>query len=488
MSWRDRAETIDDKIKTGGSWRDRAEQVGEPAGLPEQENFFPPLETLGRQAKAAVTGFGRGVSSGLLDEAVATRAIKESPLQTLASKVGLRKEPSQFSEQYEAELPKVREEQTALKEEFPATSVISDIAGTIAQPAKGFKQMVAQGAAQGFGRGEGGIEDRLKGAAGGAALGTLGYGAGKVIKAGAEKLLGKEAAGELALKQAIPKMTDVRHVEERGLSLSEIGDELLKTKSLSSTPENTLNSIKGKLKEINISKQLEDLNKYNVKIDGNKILGDIVNKKQDIIDKFPERYSNATDEYLKFLSTKLNKPDVAPKDMKDVIRNLDKQINYNRRMSETTGGAIAGTEFLSDIRRSMENSLREQIAISAPPKVRDAYLKSNKTFELLSAAEDMFENEMYQSKAGGLLPGGSPLTRMFEAIVQPVNILAPTVAYPLGAVRKGLEKTIGEKGINAAGEMLTRGQKMQLLIDQHRNNRLNPRQKLLDKYRNSKEG
>jgi DNA-binding transcriptional MerR regulator len=441
----------------------------EPAGDQYQLESTENLGEAGRFLKSIASGFGRGATGGLLDEALATASVQESPLQTLSKSIGslFGGEGSKFQEQYNQALPQVRQSQEALQQEFPIASTVSDIAGAIAQPVKGFKGMVAQGALQGFGRGEGGLENRIDSAGLGGSLGALGYGLGKVSKAGLSKVFGKEAAGEMAMKQAAPRFTDIRHIEERGLSLADIGDELLKQKALSSTPENSLNKIQEALKKQNISKKLDDLyTKNNVVVEGDRVLSEIEDIILDTMEKHPERYANASNEYLNFVAPKLKNNIVTPLEMKNIIRNLDKQINYNKRAAEQTGGALSGTEFLNDLRRVMEGGLRTQVAEQATPKVRDAYLKANKTYELLSAAEDIFEYQALKEKAGSFFPSGSPLTKLYEAAVYPINTLAPTAAYPMKGARNILEKFPGQQGLNLLGELPTRGQKLQILGDQ----------------------
>jgi hypothetical protein len=431
------------------------------------------LKELGGTVKSLGTGALRGITSGLSDEGIAgissfLRTLGDQSLSNVQRMFGM--EPQQtppLSQAYQDILQKERGSQQAQQREFPVASTIGDISGTIVQPFNGFKGMVAQGALQGFGRGEGGLEDRATQAGVGAGLGTVGYGIGKVTKAGLSKIFGKEAAGEMAIKQASPRYTDIKHIEQRGLTLSEIGDELLNQKALSSTPENSLNKIQGALQKQNITQKLDDLfTKHNVTVDGNRVLQDLNEIVMDIAQKHPERYSNASKEQLMFLANKLHGQQLQPLELKSLIRNLDKEINWNRQMADESGGALSGAEFLNDIRRAMENNLRTQIAEQAPANISDKYLKANKTYELLSAAEDMFEYQARKSKAGAFFPNGSPLTKIYEAAVYPINTLAPTAAYPMKGARNILEKFPGQQGLNLLGELPTRGQKLQILGDQ----------------------
>jgi hypothetical protein len=154
-------------------------------------------ETKVSQLEAGVRGLAQGASFGLSDEAEAALKSALSPRE------------------YDEVLAEVRERQRTASREHPGTYMAGEIGGGIGTAmlpggllAKGASKIgsigrgAVEGAAHGFGRGEG-TEDRVKGAGEGAAIGgifsSLGA-AGKKLYGEAMELLGKKQLKQVGLQ------------------------------------------------------------------------------------------------------------------------------------------------------------------------------------------------------------------------------------------------------------------------------------------------
>jgi len=156
------------------------------------------------RGKAAAAGAGQGVSFGFMDEAV-------SGLYGVSR--ALRGED--YGDSYDYALERRRAEIDAAREQYPATTMVSEIGGAVVAPgaaAKGAASILGSagrgamsggigGALYGFGQSEGGVENRVEGARNVGTIGALvGGAAGAAIPAAARA--SQKAASRRAAQSA----------------------------------------------------------------------------------------------------------------------------------------------------------------------------------------------------------------------------------------------------------------------------------------------
>lgn len=435
------------------------------------------------QMEAITQGLRSGATMGFGDELMAgAKTAIPSYIKNMLANYGLLKEGEQAPtieetyKGYQKERDLLRGRESQVKEAYPWTTGLSDVAGSIAtlNPTK-LLPMLGMGALQGLGRTESDIVDDTGGVAAdvamGTALGGIGYGGGKAIQSGLGKLFG-EGAGELAMSQARPGIARLKKLggfgratyEKAKNELKDAGNLLLKKKLLKSSAEETLSGVKGALGEVGIDDTLQHITKNytNVKTNTGSFIKELDDFAYKIGDDIGEDFVKPAKTAIDWIKRKYGDiADLSPVQMKEIVRNIDKKINYNKTITSDTGAAVAGSEFVPELRRLVEGTLRKTIKKLAPDNIAKEYVKKNRTFQLLKAAEGMFEDEAMKGLAGGAVKGGIPSARLFETLVaKPASQYAPLAAYP----GRRLEQ-IGGVVPEFIKKLPTRGNKLQVLAE-----------------------
>lgn len=458
-SWLDEAEEVKES-----SWLQEAEPVEQKGYLdPEREQVPTPI--------AAARGGFQGITKGFGDELVAgttaaVEGIGEQGMDTLKSMTGMQKEPpmslsdryKKTIDRYHEVLGKERGANVRARQQHPVATAGTDIAASILSPTKGVKTAIAQGATHGFGRGEGGVPERIADAALGGTIGAAGFGAGKLVEKGfkaVKPFLQRQAMKSLDLPKKVFK--NLRTVK---IKPEELDDIVIQNKLIGPDPEDTLKRIGDKMwGEGQLGSQIgETIDSASAMASTVPKLrvGRTINKVIKEAEEIEPGLGNKLRKQLKKLMSQ-DRRDFTIRELWEERKKIDELMKGAGKYKSAEAARSAG-DVLFEGRTALNKLIKERMQEVLDPEAFNRYLKLNKDYTTLTllrpAVEDAIDKAAQSSRTKTRLSWDMLLNKGKDiaTMAVPKGRVMGKVSAPGAAIGRGMQK----------------GQKAQLLLDQYK--------------------